>query len=317
MRARTCFAGLIILPVLFFAFPAYCEDHLEKDPANTTEAKETEGTERLYNILTGRNPFTGSRLLYLPSGDLYPPYAADPVRPGFAIQPVHVRKGRIGGTSSSRINLKAGGQVGLVRSQSVDNPDLGWQLSLLGGFNDQNDLHESLDNIGWDGHYGLTLTAAGRKHLAFKLGWLHVSSHLGDEYIEKTGRKRISYTREEIAAGVSWFMTERWRSYIEAGRAISMSNKELQEPWRRQSGIEYESAPVFWRRRMAWYAALDAQSFQERDWRVDVSLQTGFLIRSEGRTWRIGAEWYNGRPPIGEFFQFTERYISIGIWIDI
>lgn len=317
MSPRTCFAGLILLQALFFCVPAYSEEQAGSEPISVPEVDATAETKKLYDMLTGQNPFTGSRLIYLPSGDLYPPYAADPVRPGFAIQPVYVRKGDIPSTSDRRINLKAGGQVGLVRSHSRTDPDLGWQVSLLGGFNDQNDVRENLDNIGWDGHYGLVLTSSWHKRLAFKLGWLHVSSHLGDEYIERTGRKRISYTREEIAAGVSWGLLDHWRIYMEGGKAINMSNEDLQEPWRRQAGLEYESNRIFWRKRMAWYAALDAQSFQERDWRIDLSFQTGFLIRSEGHNWRFGVEWYNGRPPIGEFFQFTERYVSMGIWIDI
>ena len=24
-----------------------------------------------------------------------------------------------------------------------------------------------------------------------------------------------------------------------------------------------------------------------------------------------------GRPPIGEFFQYTESYISLGLWLDV
>jgi hypothetical protein len=135
--------------------------------------------------------------------------------------------------------------------------------------------------------------------------------------MERTGRKRIGYTRQELAGGISWFPAERWRLYAETGRSLSMSNRQLQDPWRWQLGVEYESAPSFWRRRAAWYAAVDAQTMQERNWRIDVSLQSGFVVKSAGRTWRIGAAWYNGRPMIGEFFQYTERYLSVGLWIDI
>ncbi len=287
------------------------------EPGAASGSGESSEAEKLYDVSAGKNLITGSRLLYLPSGDLYPPYAADPVRPGFAIQPVHVTKSAIPTGSNRRINLKAGGVVGLVRSHPDRNPDLGWQLSLLGGFNDQNDIGHSLDNIGWDGRYGFILSAALMKGLAFRFGLLHDSSHLGDEYIQRTGRKRIGYTRQELAAGASWFFTDRWRIYTEAGRALTMSNKQLQKPWRTQAGLEFESSKKFWSQKMAWYAALDAQSFEERDWRIDVSFQTGFVVRSTAHTWRFGFEWYNGRPPIGEFFQFTERYLSMGIWIDI
>ncbi len=311
---------LIICFILLIAARSYGEPVPGSEATSGSVAGDSQDSsqaQKLYEVSSGKNPVTGSTLLYLPSGDLYPPYAADPVRPGFAIQPVHVQKGTIPTGGDSRINLKAGGVVGLVRSQADDNPDLGWQLSLMGGFNDQNDISHSFDNIGWDGRYGLILSAGVLKNLAFRLGVLHVSSHLGDEYIERTGRKRLGYTRQELAAGVSWFFADRWRVYTEAGRALSLHNKQLQQPWRTQAGLEFESSRRFWRRKMAWYAALDAQSFEERDWRTDISFQTGFVVRSTAHTWRFGFEWYNGRPPIGEFFQDTERYLSMGIWIDI
>ena len=271
----------------------------------------------LYQIPTGGDPLTGSRRLYFAPGNLYPPYAADPFRVGFGFEPVHVSEATIPDTSESRVNLRAGGVLSVVRSEQEDRPGAGWEVSILGGINDQNDVRNSLDNIGWDGRYGLLVTAAPRPGLAFKLGVLHVSSHLGDEYIERTGRTRLGYTRQEIAVGVSWFPSDRWRVYAEGGRAFSMGNQQLQEPWRRQLGAEYESAPKLWRGRASWYAAVDVQAYQERGWRNDVSLQSGLVVHSAGRAWRIGVSWYDGRPPIGEFFQYNERYVTAGLWIDI
>lgn len=272
---------------------------------------------RLCDVPVDENLQAGRRILYFPPGNLYPPYAADPFRVGFAIESVHVSRVGIENSSRSRVNLRAGAQLAFLRSQGIDEPDVGWEVSLVGGFNDQNDVLHSLDNIGWDGHYGLLATAAPLSGLAFKFGLLHVSSHVGDEYMERTGRRRIGYTRQETAAAVSWFFSEHWRIYLETGRAFSMSNSELQEPWRGQLGLEYESTPLLWKRRIAWYAAMDSQSMQERGWRVDLSVQTGLVVHSAGRTWRLGLQWYNGRPPIGEFFQNTERYASLGLWIDI
>lgn len=315
MPLLRCLSVLLIYFLVAAAWPAFAGDENRVDSNRHRPA--TADDEVCLPLITGENPLTESRLMYMPAGYLYPPYAADPIRVGFGIQPVHVTRGRIPDASDSRINLRAGAEIGLVRSYPPERPDLGWQLNLLGGFNDQNDVRFQLDNIGWDGRYGLVLTAALRKDVAFKAGLLHVSSHVGDEYIERTGRQRIGYTRQEIAGGASWFMSERGRVYAEAGRAVTISNNELMAPWRAQFGFEYESSPRFWQRRAGWYAALDAQSFEERDWRIDVAVQTGFVLRSSGRPWRLGVEWYRGRPPVGEFFQFTERYISLGVWIDV
>ncbi len=253
-------------------------------------------------------------ILYFPVGDIYPAYAADPFRAAFSLDMAHVSRVEIPASSSSRINLRAGGVLGVLRYEH--DPIRQWQVSLIGGFSAQFDSGHSLDNIGWDGHYGIVVTEAAGS-LALKLALQHDSSHVGDEYIERTGRQRIGYTRQDVAVGASWLADEHWRIYSETGWAFSMGNEFLQKPWRGQLGCEYESRPLFGSGLLRWYTAIDSQSMQERDWRIDVAVQTGLVSHSAGRTWRLGLQWYNGRPPMGEFFQFTERSLSLGIWIDI
>jgi hypothetical protein len=56
---------------------------------------------------------------------------------------------------------------------------------------------------------------------------------------------------------------------------------------------------------------------EERNWRVDNSLQLGLLMHSGQRTWRLGFQRYHGRPTMGEFFQNTETSLSFGLWLDL
>lgn len=252
-----------------------------------------------------------------PTGDLYPHYIADPHRVGFGVQWLSFTETRIPDSGDSRVALRAGGRFGIVRMHPSEEKERGWQVSLEGGFNAQFDADHSLDNIGWDGRYGLVVTTAQSGQWAFKLGILHDSSHVGDEYMERTGRKRIGYTRHELAAAASWSPDERFRTYGEAAWGYELSNDQLQEPGRIQFGLEYQSPPTPGKVRMGWYGAADFSALEERDWRVDRSLQAGLAAHSGGRTWRFGVEWYRGRPPIGEFFQYTEEYVSLGVWVDI
>ena len=55
---------------------------------------------------------------------------------------------------------------------------------------------------------------------------------------------------------------------------------------------------------------------QERDWRLDTSLQAGIATRSEGRTYRLGIQVHDGRPTVNDFFQFSETSVTLGIWVD-
>jgi hypothetical protein len=256
-------------------------------------------------------------VILFPHGDLYPHYAADPHRVGFGVQRLSFTNVQIPSSGDNRVAIRAGGRLGIVRIHPAGNEERGWQAGLEGGFNAQFDADHSLDNIGWDGRYGLVITTAQSRQWAFKFGLLHDSSHVGDDYLERTGRKRIGYTRHELAAGASWFPDKRLLMYGEAGWGYELSNTQLQEPGRIQFGLAYEPFPALEKDRMGWYGAADLSAMEERSWRVDRSLQTGVVARSDGRTWRFGIEWYRGRPPIGEFFQATEEYVSVGLWIDI
>lgn len=260
-----------------------------------------------------------SVVLWSPSTELYPRSIADPRRSGFAFTYGQFIDPEIAQAGDTRLTVRLGGSYGILRFHPEGSPDRGYQVDVGANFLGQFDLDHSLDNIGWDGIYHLTFTWADGEGLAFKLGALHDSSHVGDEYAERTGRKRFGYTREELVLGGSRSFPGGWRVYAETGRAYHRSNKELMDLWRAQTGIEYESPRRFWDGAMAWYAALDCSFYQENDWRGSVSIQTGVLLPQEGigRRYRFGVEYERGRSVIGEFFLNDETVIAAGFWWDL
>jgi hypothetical protein len=260
---------------------------------------------------------SASPVFLFPEQLLYPPYVADPHRNCFGVQYLHFTDVGISDAGNSRFGLKAGGRFGLMRFGTQGQTDRGWQLDVEGGLNAQFDVDYDLDAIGWEGKYGLMLSTKQSDALAVKLGINHISSHVGDEYAERTGRLRIGYTRHELVWGMSYAITARWRAYVEAGWGYDLKNDILQEPGRVQTGLEYEGPRTMLGGSSAWYAAVDAASWQERDWRVDVTVQSGIVVHRRSRTWRIGVEYHNGRPTLGEFFRDSEEYISAGLWIDV
>ncbi|OGW48220.1 MAG: hypothetical protein A2078_08560 [Nitrospirae bacterium GWC2_57_9] len=260
---------------------------------------------------------SGFAVQLFPSTPLYAPYIADPHRVGFGLQVLNYTSTEIPHSGNTRFDLRTGGQFGLLRIHPRGAEELGWQISLEGGFNSQFDIDNQLDNIGWDGRYGLVVTTAQTPNLSLKFGYLHDSSHVGDEYAERNGRLRIGYTREELAAGASWLADGGWRTYAEYGHGIVLRNGNLQKPGRAQFGFEWQQPKPAQDRYRGWYGAADLSAMEERDWKIDVSIQSGYRIDTVGKTWRLGVDWYTGRPPIGEFFQHTETYVGFGIWIDI
>jgi hypothetical protein len=259
---------------------------------------------------------SGSAIALFPSSDLFVPYVADPHRPTNAILFPYYSQSQIPGVTNRRTRLSAGGRFGLVRFDSGGGNRRSWQVSFDGGLDALFDSANSDEAIGWDGNYGMTLTTASQGPWSLKAAWLHVSAHLGDEYEDHELRKRIDYTREELALGVGFRPAPRWRIYGEMGHAYSMLSPQ-QAPWRLQQGFEYESAPAILGGRFSWYGSADLQAMQERLWRIDRSFQAGVVAHPHGRSYRIAVEYYDGRPTIAEFFKYSETSLTWGLRIDL
>jgi hypothetical protein len=257
---------------------------------------------------------SGATLTLFPSGDIYPVYVADPHRTTNAILLTFCPQPRIPETRSPQATLSAGGRFGMLGIEPATKDGRAWQISIDAGLDTIFDTQFRNDAIAWEGNYGLTATTA-RGSLAVKIAVLHVSSHIGDDYQERTLRPRINYTREEVAVGASWRWSEPWRAYGEVGFAYRQGAEE-QEPGRLQVGLEHESRFGLWQDRFTAYWAADFSSMQERDWRLDTSLQGGLVARSNGRAYRLLLQFHNGRPPVGEFFQYSEIRLSLGLTID-
>jgi hypothetical protein len=259
----------------------------------------------------------GGQVVAFPDGRLYRPYLADPRRPGMGVALAFFAESGAADSGSPRPALQLGGSFGLVRFHPDGAPERGWQVSIEAGFYGQFDADHSLDNLGWDGIYGLLATSALAGGWGLKLGMMHTSSHVGDEYAERTGRRRLGYTREEVVLGVSVPLSRAWRAYAEGAWGYVLRSEHLQQPGRLEVGAEFEAPGARQRRRGGLYAAADLAATEERDWRLDASAQLGWLFPSRDRTWRAGLAWRDGQVPIGEFFQDTESYGALGLWLDL
>lgn len=260
---------------------------------------------------------TGKWLLF-PDEQLYEPYLADPQRIVFAMEGIQADSGIVD-VGKSRFGLRAGGDFGVVRSRPADPDARRWQVNFQGSLDAQFDAEQSLDNVGWDGNFGASLTSRRPGGAwAFKVGVFHTSAHIGDEIIERTGRRRIGYTREELELAVQHHFDRRWRGYFEVGYGFTNNADDgSQDPPRAQLGWVYESPRTLWDGRMGWYWGVDVSSWEERDWEIDSAFQIGVALPTGGDTWRAGLSVVDGRPPLGEFFKDSETWVSLGVWLDL
>jgi len=249
-----------------------------------------------------------------PHEAIYPVYIADPLRPTFNAQYQRYSNSTIAGTGKNRFDLKLGANLPVYQTVLFQQA---WQFVLIGGFHGQFDNEHSLDNIGWDGIYGFNMTTRQNNQLSWRFGFKHISAHIGDELIERTGRTRIAYTRQEARLGLAWQPKDSTTLYTEAGYAYDLRNEILQRPWRLQLGAQFQDPATFRRTQFHWYSALDLSAYQENNWDINTTIQVGIATASANHHWRIGLEFYNGRSQLGEFFQDRERYASLGLWFDL
>lgn len=249
-----------------------------------------------------------------PSGRLYPLNVADPGRREFGMQELHYIGTDIDDSGEDRIALRLGGAFGLIGRQGSSGRR--WQFDIEAGFYGQFDNEHSQDNLGWDGLFGLVLSTARAGGRAFKVGTLHTSSHIGDELIERTGRQRLGYTRHEVLAGVSQPVGESLRLYAEAGWAFHRGNPDLQRHGRAEIGGVWERPLSAFGGRFEAFVAVDLAATEERSWRLDSCLQLGVVHARDSRRWRFAAEYSDGRTPIGELFQHTEKSLSLGVSLE-
>lgn len=258
---------------------------------------------------------SGNGMELLPESNQYSPYLANPVQTRFKLSRITVSDVEIPNTGDARWELKAGRTIGLLRFNRH------WQLNIFGGFMATFDVEESTDSIAWDGLFGAKVVRSINDYSALKIGAAHQSAHRGDEFIERTGRNRIDYTRQEWNLGYSHWFSDITRTYVEFGWATTLRNSDLQEAGRLQAGFEYgvpssPGASSSDRFRTGWFTAADFESMEERDWQLDSSLSAGYFLLRESRLWRIGLDVRDGRSPYGEFFRSDETYWGLSVWND-
>lgn len=249
---------------------------------------------------------------WLPAGLIYRSYMAGMHEPRMALVAFYET-----GSSRALWDATLGGRIGLLRYGDYDplRPQ-GYQLDLYGAAIARLDVENSQDLDSTDYVFGIPLTY-GIDEWQFKLGYAHLSSHLGDELaIREPGalNERVNYVRDSIVFGTSVYLLPEWRQYGEVGWAFHHSGGA--EPIEAQIGLEL-SPPGPSGRDVVPFLAINTHLRQEHDFGGDFSVQAGWLRRGDfGQTLRFGAHFFNGKSSQFQFFDNSEVQIGLGIWYD-
>jgi hypothetical protein len=249
---------------------------------------------------------------WLPEGLIYHSYWAGVHEPRLALVTLYE-------ASDGRLLWDAtlGGRVGILQFGNGDpfSPE-GFQIDFYGAVIARldNDMRQNLDST--DYVFGLPLTW-GDEHAQYKIGYSHISSHLGDEYaISHPGSldRRINYVRDAIEFGRSQYINPAWRLYGELEWAFHRSG--VAKPVQIEFGTEV-SRPGPTGHSFVPFAALNARLRQEHDFGGDLALQAGWLRRNLlGQTLRLGGHFYTGKSSQSQFFKTSENQIGLGVWYD-
>jgi hypothetical protein len=151
-----------------------------------------------------------------------------------------------------------------------------------------------------------------RDQFAFKLHPWHMTSHLGDEFIERTGRKRVNYSRNELTIGVSCDLDTECRVYGEVGYAIWRG--DVNDYVRVMAGFETMGRHLG----ADWpdvFAAVNVTSFQEQDWGLQVNVEAGVWLRPQNspRGVRLSLGYFRGPSALTQFLEENEEHWNFGV----
>ena len=247
----------------------------------------------------------------LPNGALYPLYRAGTAEPRVSGALLRDAEGR------TYFDAALGGRFGILRygAEEPRGPWV-WQLDLQASVHPRLNLghiRQSMESA--DFRFALPLTAR-RGRVALKLGYHHLSSHAGDEFLERNPRfVRINYVRDAMLSGITYQPTPDWVTYTEVAYAFYVAGGA--EPWEVQLGAEYSPASAGCPGCGRPFVAVHGHLREEVGFGGSLNASAGWEWRSEGtdRYLRLGLEYRGGKSSQLEFFDRDERLFGLGIQI--
>jgi len=150
--------------------------------------------------------------------------------------------------------------------------------------------------------------------VALKAHIMHLTSHLGDEFISREGRERDSYHLEEFSTAISLDLSPTVRTYAELG--IGVYTGPATKSGRAQVGAEWIAAGEAGT--LSPFAAVDLQTRNEIGWGWNASVVAGLMLlqRTGGNGARAFVEYYRGHDQQTQFKSQLEHYAAIGVATD-
>lgn len=246
----------------------------------------------------------------LPKGLLYRSYLAGEKEPRFnSVWLKETGRGLVWET-------QMGGRIGILgREFDGGKYPRQWQFDMEGGAQTRVDPQQNSDLEAADFRFGLLSTwRFGRN--SFKVGYYHLSSHAGDEYLLRTGFARVNYVRDSAIVGWTHDLTENMQIYGEIGYAAGHEGGA--KPIELQYGYQY--SPLYaYGLKGAPYFGINGHTREDFNWITSINTVAGWQWRGEesNHLFRAGFQYYTGPALQWEFTgRQNETFGGAGLWFD-
>lgn len=245
--------------------------------------------------------------------DLFP--RPNEIFPLLLADPRHVQVSasyyRLDGHNTSDIAL--GHSWGLTRWRTGELQDWLWESDVEGmaysRFRIGGGVNE-FETVDFDANLPVTVR---KGDIAFKATLFHQSSHLGDDWIRRTGDPGFRYSDEGVRTQAS--LEDSWVRLYGGAEWLVHRVPEMGR-WTLQGGLELTTGDLHWSREVPTTAFLaeDLQSHQRVEWNVDSHTVAGVRIRfreSQSRAMRFQVGYFDGHSPFGQFFSRRTHYADV------
>lgn len=248
----------------------------------------------------------------LPAGLLYRSYLAGEKEPRFQLVPFRdLERGR-------RVWESAlGGRAGLLRYGTYGAVDpRGFQLDVEGAAlarvlpDEPSHMLEAVDF-----RFGVVGTWR-HDQTAIKMGYYHISSHLGDEFLLANSTfARANYVRDAAVMGILRDLSDAWQIYGEMGYAMGAQGGA--KPLEFQVGTQY-TPTAEWGIRGAPFFGINSYVREDFGYRQSMNLAAGWqwLGVNTRHLFRAGMQYFNGPSMQYSFPNRHDELLGGGIWLD-
>jgi hypothetical protein len=263
----------------------------------------------------------GSHFELLPDRGLFAVPLADPLEPRMAIGLLTTDLLRAPGPErppwtgvSSRewqAAVSIGGTIPLLRL--LDRPEGGIVVSAQAAVFARFRIElRSRDDLGQDWVVGMPIEAAWNR-ISARARIVHRSAHIGDEFSDSTGAKRIEFGGETIDlltalrfGAVRVYGGGGWIFHSNTDDTPALRRENRADRFVAQAGFD-ASWPVWPSRGIGFVAGFDWQTAERTNWRAATGVAAGIEYRRGNRFARLTARGFDGTSRMGEFFLTNER----------